>query len=103
MALKKAITQDDGVVTNYHRILFINLVTNSHNSIAVLSYVDNAARTAENTETTTVTDEMGEVEIPYRPYQRSITYELDYDPDMTIESAYAYLKTLPVFEGAEDI
>lgn len=103
MALKKPIVQDDGVVTNYHRILYIDLVTNSHNSIAVLSYVDDAARIAESSKTTTAADEMGEVETPYRPYQRVVTYEMDYDPKMTIETAYNYLKTLPAFEGAEDI
>ena len=27
----------------------------------------------------------------------------DYDPSMTIESAYEYLKTLPTFQGAEDL
>ncbi len=38
-----------------------------------------------------------------QPYSKSITYETEYDPNMTIESAYGYLKTLPEFEGAEDV
>lgn len=91
MALYKKIRQDDGVTTNYHRILFLNLFTNHHNSIAVVSYVDDAARE----------DEKGA--IIAQPYQKSVTYELPYDESMTIETAYEYLKTLPQFEGATDI
>ena len=91
MALYKEITQSDGVVTNYHRILFIQTVTNSHNSIAVLSYVNDVSRQNEKDATLS------------QPYQKSITYATDYDPEMTIEKAYTYLKTLPQFEGAGDI
>lgn len=90
MALKKAIRQMDGVTTNYHRILFIMATTNSHNSIAVLSYVDEQARE----------DELNH--IIELPYQKSTTYETEYKENMTIEEAYEYLKTTPEFEGAED-
>lgn len=91
MALKKDIRQDDGVTTNYHRVLFTQCVTNSHNSIAVLSYVDEQSRLDEAN---------GAIAQPYR---KSVTYETNYDPTMTIESAYGYLKTLPLFEGAIDV
>ena len=91
MALYKEIRQDDGVVTKYHRILFVQTMINSHNSIAVLSYVDDIAR-----------DEEKEAVIG-QPYVRSVTYERPYDPNMTIDKAYDYLKTLPRFEGATDI
>ena len=91
MALRKPIRQSDGVVTNYHRILFLQQTVNRQNSIAVLSYVDETSRS----------DEMAS--ILEQPYQKSITYEVDYDETMTIESAYNYLKTLPQFEGAEDV
>lgn len=89
MALQKEIKQDDGVTTSYHRILFFRAVINSHVSIAVLSYVDEASRERELT---------GD-----RPYKISATYERPYVENMTIEEAYEYLKTLPDFEGAEDI
>lgn len=89
MALKKEIKQNDGVVTGYHRILFVQKTINSHDSIAVLSYVDKESRDKE---------EQGE-----RPYKVSITFEKEYDEGMTIEGAYEYLKTLPEFEGSEDI
>jgi uncharacterized protein YbaA (DUF1428 family) len=91
MALYKEIRQDDGVVTKYHRILFITQTVNRQNSIAVLSYVDNASRDAEKES------------VMSQPYQKSVTYETAYDPTMTIESAYEYLKTMPRFEGATDM
>lgn len=91
MALYKDIKQDDGVTTSYHRILFVQQMINRHNSIAVVSYVDAESRESEKTA------EM------CQPYQKSITYEVSYDPTMTIESAYEYLKSLPQFEGATDV
>lgn len=91
MALKKDITQSDGVVTNYHRILYINVTVNRQNSIAVLSYVNNESRNNEKDS------------IMAQPYQKAVTYETAYDPNMTIENAYAFLKTLPEFEGSIDV
>lgn len=91
MALYKEIRQDDGVTTKYHRILFLTKTVNRQNSIAVLSYVDSESRTQE------------QESILAQPYQKSVTYEIGYDETMTIETAYNYLKTLPQFEGAEDV
>lgn len=91
MALKKSITQIDGVTTSYHRIMFLQQTINRHNSIAVLSYVDKEAREAEKHNILT------------QPYKVSTTYETAYDEGMTIEKAYEYLKTRPEFEGAEDV
>lgn len=89
MALLKPITQRDGVVTNYHRILLMQSVINSHTSISVLSYINEEGRQNEDSEDP--------------PYKSAITYETDYVENMTIENAYNYLKSLPEFEGAEDI
>jgi predicted small secreted protein len=91
MALYKSVKQEDGVVTNYHRILYITITTNRQNSIAVGSYVDADSREYEKT---------GEFAQPYR---QGVTYEVAYDPSMTIEKAYDYLKTLPLFEGATNV
>ena len=91
MALYKEIRQDDGVVTNYHRILFLMTTTNRQNSIAVLSYTNSEAR--ENEKEAVIA----------QPYCKSVTYETEYDAAMTVETAYAYLKTLPQFAGATDI
>lgn len=91
MALYKEIRQDDGVTTKYHRILFVQTTVNRQNSIAVLSYVDDTSRDNEK-----------EAIIP-QPYIKSVTYETAYDENMTVSSAYDYLKSLPLFEGAVDI
>ena len=91
MALYKEVVQDDGVPTKYHRILYLHLTTNRQNSIAVLSYVDDSSRENEKDA------------VLAQPYQKAVTYETAYDPTMTIEKAYEYLKTLPLFEGATDI
>ena len=90
MALYKEIRQNDGVRTTYHRIMFLQQTVNKQNSIAVLSYTDEEARKFEQD---------GE----YRPYRKSVTYEVDYDDTMTVANAYEYLKTLDVFAGAEDV
>ena len=91
MALFKEVRQADGVTTKYHRILFITHTVNRQNSIAVLSYVDDESRESEKENAMT------------QPYQRSITYETAYDPSMTVDAAYAFLKTLPEFAGATDV
>ena len=89
MALYKEIKQEDGVTTNYHRILYIMQTLNRRSSVAVLSYVDSESRATEGAVT--------------QPYQRAKTFEFDYVPDLTAEDAYNLLKTLPQFTGAEDI
>ena len=91
MALYKEIKQADGVTTNYHRILYVTSTVNRQNSIAVLSYVSDESREDEKNHVMT------------QPYTKAITYETAYTPDMTIENAYDYLKTLPAFEGATDV
>ena len=90
MALYKEIRQDDGVTTSYHRIMYITITTNEQNSIVVMSYVDGEARDTEKQS------------MSVQPYHKAATYEIPYDPGMTIEDAYEYLKTLPEFEGATD-
>lgn len=91
MALYKSIKQDDGVTTNYHRILYLHTTINCQNSIAVLSYVDDSSREDEKSNITS------------QPYQKAVTYETTYDPTMSISTAYEWLKTLPQFEGAENV
>jgi hypothetical protein len=89
MALYKEKRQEDGVTTKYHRILFLQNTVNVCNAIAVFSYVDEEARQSEKEGAA--------------PYIKSITYQKPYDEDMSIQAAYSYLKTLPEFEGAEDV
>ena len=91
MALYKEVRQGDGVVTRYHRILFVQTTINRQNSIAVLSYVDEDSRENEK------------IAIVNQPYIKSVTYEIPYNEAMTIESAYEHLKSMPQFEGAVDV
>lgn len=87
MALQKDIIQRNGVLTTYHRIFFIQSRINSGVSIAVLSYLNEESRRSDNPE----------------KFVASVTYEIPYQENMTVEQAYEYLKTLPEFEGAEDV
>lgn len=89
MALRKKIIDSSGVPVEYHRICFIQSVINNNTSIAVLSYINPDARASES------------IENP--PYRSSVSYCTDYKENMTVEEAYAYLKTLEQFAGAEDI
>lgn len=91
MALAKDIMQDDGIVTSYHRVQSVIINTNSHNSIIVVSCINNDIREKEKEGLILV------------PYQKAITYETSYDPDMSVEAAYDYLKTLDAFKDATDI
>lgn len=92
MALYKPIIQNDGVTTNYHRILFVDSIINSHVSIGVISYVNEEFR-----------NKYQNAEHDSKPYTQVITYEIDYVKNMTAEDAYEYLKSLPEFKDAEDI
>lgn len=89
MALKITHRQPDGVTTEYHRILYVQIAPNECNCIAVASYVDAESRLSEQ----------GEL---VEPYKKGKTYTVEYDEGMTVSEAYAKLKTLPDFEGAED-
>lgn len=84
----EAIKEIESLIPDHEEAL-IQSTINSHTSIAVLSYIDEPSREMENTATP--------------PYKVAITYETDYKENMTVEEAYDYLKTLPEFEGAEDI
>lgn len=91
MALKKKIKQNNGVETEYHRILYLQITPNQGCSIAVQSYLDESARTAEQS------GENASV------YKSAVTYETGYDETMTIKKAYQHLKKLDKFSGAEDV
>lgn len=89
MALNKAIRQEDGVTTSYHRVSYIHNTINRQTSLSVMSYVDKKAR---------------EDELEGKsPYRQSKTFEVEYDENITPSKAYDILKSLPDFEGAEDV
>lgn len=86
MALEKDIRQEDGVVTKYHRILYIQQTPGTATSIAVISYTDEEGRDMEKS--------------GMRPYVQSITYEFDFEDGCTISRGYELLETLDVFSDS---
>lgn len=95
MALNKKIELDSGVVVNYHRVVSVNKITNIQNIIEVASYTSEAKRDEEREAVATGNTFNVFIETTYlnAPYNQS----------MNIRNAYDYLKTLPEFEGAEDV
>ena len=104
MGLYKDIVSDDGVPLTYHRISAIMLTTNIENLIEVKSYPLKATREKELV--------MLAGEDPgYIPFTVTRWYSAPYDPAMTIEDAYAWLRDSEIisvdnpnpFLGAEDV
>lgn len=102
MAIKKRITADNGVVTEYHRIAMIKIDTNQQNTILVHSYISEDGRQIEKDYAEGKYRDMDE-EFMKWPYVDAVYINCEYDGYMTISKAYEYLKTLPNYEGAEDI
>lgn len=102
MAIKKQVTADNGIVTEYHRIALISIDVNNQNTILVHSYLSEAGRQIEKDYAAGLyrNVEAGLVKFPYVDAKYINT---SYDGNMTVEAAYEYLKKLPQFEGAENI
>ena len=95
MALSKRIALSNGVVTNYHRVVSVNAVTNIQNIIEVASYTSTAKRAAE--QAAIDAGEKADVFIS------TSILSAPYDQSMTVVSAYEWIKTLPEYEGATDV
>lgn len=98
MALQKSIKKPNGVVTSYHRIALVNIDVNQQITLLIYSYIDEQGRQYEKDYAAGLIE--GE---PVFPYVDAEYKSIDYDENMNIKTAYAYLKTLPEFEGAEDV
>lgn len=98
MALYKNIKQSNGVETKYHRIVMVKIDTNQQISLLIHSYIDTDGRNYEKSYAAGLIE--GE---PVFPYVSAEYKTLEYDENMNIKNAYKYLKTLPEFEGAEDV
>lgn len=95
MALSKRIALPNGVVTNYHRVVSVNAVTNIQNIIEVASYTSKAKRAAEHA----AIDAGEKADV----FISTSILSAPYDQSMTVVSAYEWLKTLPEYEGATDV
>lgn len=95
MGLKKQIELDNGVTTNYHRIVSINKITNRGNIIEVASYTSPNKREEEK--------EAIENKKIMNIFINTEYIEKEYNETETIEDTYSYLKTLDKYKDAEDV
>lgn len=102
MAIKVNKTEDNGIVTEYHRIALLSIDTNNQNTILIHSYLNEAGRQIEKDYAAGKYDNV-ETGMMKFPYVNADYIHLPYDGEMTIVKAYNYLKTLPEFEGATDV
>lgn len=102
MALKKKVTAKNGIVTEYHRIAMISVEVNQQNTILLYSYLSEDGRQIEKDYAKGKYKDIDSGLISF-PYYDTQYLHPDYDGTMTIEKAYEWLKTLPEFEGAEDV
>lgn len=102
MALKKKVTAQNGIVTEYHRIAMTSVEVNQQNTILLYSYLSEDGRQVEKDYAAGKYNDVDSGLVPF-PYYDAQYLHPDYDGTMTIEKAYEYLKSLPEFEGAEDV
>lgn len=102
MAIKKQITNSNGVVTEYHRIGMIKIDINQQNTILLYSYLSEAGRQVEKDYAAGLYKDVEEGMMKW-PYVDAQYLNCEYDGEMTVVKAYEYLKSLPEFEGSEDI
>lgn len=98
MGLKKQIELDNGIVTNYHRIVSINKITNNSIIIEVASYVSEIKRQEEINYYASEN-----VNKKMNVYINTNYIEKEYNESDTIEDCYKYLKTLELFKNAENV
>lgn len=98
MALIKKIELPIGVTVNYHRIVSVNNVINQASIIEVKSYTSKQKR-AEEMAYLENTDPNKEDMNVFSDTER---IPIQYDENMSVVSAYEYLKTTEKYEGAKN-
>lgn len=98
MALLKNIELENGIVTNYHRIVSLNSIVNNQNIIEVASYINQNKRKEEK-EYYDSDDENKSMNV----FIDTRYYNTDYDENMSVKTAYNYLKSLDEFKDAENV
>lgn len=94
MALIKEIILNNGISTNYHRVVSVNCVTNQCNIIEIASYTSASKREEEKEALKTGKE--------HNVFIETVFYNTEYNPEMTVISAYDYIKALPEFVDATD-
>ena len=100
MALNKKIELENGVTTNYHRIVSINQFINGQTVIELASYTDKDKREEEKNayKTAQETGQFPEMNV----FIDTKFINKDYEEEESIEGAYDYIKGLEEFKGAKD-
>lgn len=94
MALLKEIELENGVKVNYHRITSVNTITNNSSIIEVSSYTSEGKRNEEKS-----AEKGSEINV----FIHTKFINLKYDKNLNVDSAYAYIKSLPIFTDAIDV
>ena len=102
MALKKNITLQNGIAVTYHKISMIKIDINQEITLLVHSYISEEGLQIEKDYANGKYNNI-DIESINWPYQYADYINIPYDETITVKKAYDYLKTLPEFEGAEDI
>lgn len=102
MALRKKMTADNGIVTEYHRIAMLKIEVNQRNIALVHSYLSEDGRQIEKDYEAGKYRHLEEGLMKF-PYVDAEYIDIKYDGEMTIAKAYEYLKSLPQFAGATDV
>ena len=101
MAISIDKTLPNGVPLSYYRIVSLTTVVNKQTTIELAGYVSEEARKAEQ-DAQAEAQESGQY--PATDVYIDTQYiVLDYDPDMSVNKAYALLKAMPDWEDAEDV
>jgi len=101
MALSKNIELENGIETNYHRIVSINEIVGEQTIIEVASYINESKRNEEKTALES-SKKSGEA-TRFNVFIDTKYYNKDYDEKDNIEHIYSYLKTLDEFKNAKDV
>lgn len=102
MAIKKPVMESNGVVTEYHRIALLSIDVNNQIRMLVHSYLGKDGRQIEKDYAAGKYNDVDAGMMNF-PYVQATYHSIAYDENMTVAKAYAYLKTLPQFAGAEDV
>lgn len=84
----------NGVKLEYFRIASLTTVVNVHSIIEVVGYTSQEKREEE---------QGADPETGCDVYTDAQYISVDYDPDFSVNKAYALLKAMPGWEGAEDV
>lgn len=96
MALYKEITQSNGIILSYHRIVAMHVITNVEIIVEVASYLNSGQRAIERTAL--------EADEPFDVLVEGHVYNMPYSETESISSAYTFLKeNVAEYEGSINV